>query len=42
MPLVSKETGIFSIPMEAPQKHPVTVDYKRVKVEEFKRALFHW
>ena len=28
------------IPIEAPQKHPVTVDYKEVKkVEEFNRAL---
>lgn len=39
LPLVSKQTGIL-IPIKAPQKHPVTVDYKEVKkVEEFNRAL---
>lgn len=36
LPLVSKQTGIFLIPIEAPQKHPVTIDYKEVKkVNEF-------
>lgn len=29
---------MFLIPIKAPQKHPVTVDYKEVE-KEFKRAL---